>query len=110
MALKVRFLSAFVRKIDISTHYPGGCPVFEERHRLGRTDHDLYSLVAMSATDLEASVQEIADFGLQVDRFFAVADMWHGPIREVPMISFDCRIGEFPPVWFANAVGEVAHG
>jgi hypothetical protein len=108
MALEVRFLSAFVRKADIFTYYPGGCSVFKERHRLGSADSALYSLVAMSATDLEASIMEIADLGFDVERFFAVADMWHGPMREVPMIRFNCRERKFPPSWFASAVEGVS--
>ena len=110
MTLEVRLLSAFVRKVDIAKHYPGGCPEFEQRHVLGNSDTQLYSLVAMSPKDLEASLQDIVSAGFQADQFCAVADMWHGPIQSVPTIQFHCQADTFPPVWFASAAGETAHG
>lgn len=105
MTLEVRLLSAFVRKVDIAKHYPGGCPEFEQRHVLGNSDTQLYSLVAMSPKDLEASLQDIVSAGFQADQFCAVADMWHGPIQSVPTIQFHCQADTFPPVWFASAAG-----
>jgi hypothetical protein len=103
MALEVRFLSAFVRKSDISMHYPGGCPAFEQEQLLGRADSALYSLIAMSAADLEAAVSNVARSGFDVNRFVAVADMWQGPIQSVQGVAFKSRSGAFPPVWFATA-------
>ena len=110
MTLEVRFLSAFVRKVDIAEYYPGGRPAFEQKHRLGRDDGALYSVVAMSTTDLEVSLQDIASAGFQVDHFCAVADMWCGPILEVRTIRFYCHADKFPPAWFAAANGEVSCG
>ena len=104
MTVQVKFVSAFIRRIDVDTHYPGGCAAFEAQHTCAQGDPDLMVLLAMSGQDLEYAVSRIAQSGLDIDRFVAVADMWAGPIKEAKGIRFFSKPGsaEVPvPTWYA---------
>lgn len=104
MTVQVKFVSAFIRRIDVDTHYPGGCAAFEAQHTCAQGDPDLMVLLAMSGQDLEYAVSRIAQSGLDIDRLVAVADMWAGPIKEAKGIRFFSKPGsaEVPvPTWYA---------
>jgi hypothetical protein len=104
MTVQVKFVSAFIRRIDVDTHYPGGCAAFEAQHTCAQGDPDLMVLLAMSGQDLEYAVSRIAQSGLDIDRFVAVADMWAGPIKEAKGIRFFSQPGcaDVPvPAWYA---------
>ena len=104
MTVQVKFVSAFIRRVDVDTHYPGGCAAFEAQHTCGKGDPDLLVLLAMSGQDLEYAVSRIAQSGLDIDRFVAVADMWAGPIKEAKGIRFFSQPGcaDVPvPAWYA---------
>ncbi len=103
MSVSVRFLSALVRKADIATHYPGGCPAFESQNLLGHGDDHLYCALAMSGSDLALTIQAMSEQGLDTSRFVSLADMWHGPLNNVDGIEFDCQADTFPPTWRAYA-------
>jgi hypothetical protein len=109
MTVHVQLLSAFIRKADIAAHYPGGCETFEQQHTLGEGDAYLYRLMSMSSEGLGALLDEIEQDGLDIEQFVAIADMWAGPFKEIPNISFT-RIGEdFPPTWIAASTQEQHH-
>lgn len=104
MTVQVKFVSAFIRRIDVDTHYPGGCAAFEAQHTCAQGDPDLMVLLAMSGQDLEYAVSRIAQSGLDIDRLVAVADMWAGPIKEAKGIRFFSQPGcaDVPvPAWYA---------
>lgn len=104
MTVQVKFVSAFIRRVDVDTHYPGGCAAFEAQHTCAQGDPDLLVLLAMSGQDLEYAVSRIAQSGLDIDRFVAVADMWAGPIKEAKGIRFFSQPGcaDVPvPAWYA---------
>ncbi len=111
MTVPVRFLSAFVRKADIAKHYPGGIATFESEQLLGEGDEALYCALAMSGHDLHLTLTALGQTGFDTDRYVALADMWHGPIKQVSQIEFDYHLDGFPPVWQARAVAsrEVSH-
>lgn len=110
MTVEVKLLSALIRKADVTAHYPGGCAAFEAKHLLGEGDSHLYRLIAMSGHDLESSIEQIAEAGLDADRFVSIADMWGGPFKRVPGIEYVCESESLPPRWFAHASEEVNHG
>jgi hypothetical protein len=104
MTVQVKFVSAFIRRVDVDTHYPGGCAAFEAQHTCAQGDPDLMVLLAMSGQDLEYAVSRIAQSSLDIDRFVAVADMWAGPIKEAKGIRFFSQPGcaDVPvPTWYA---------
>jgi hypothetical protein len=104
MTVQVKLVSAFIPRVDIDTHYPGGCAAFEAQHKCATGDSDLLVLLAMSGQDLEHVVSLIAQHGLDTDRLVAVADMWAGPIKEAKGIRFFSKPGsaEVPvPTWYA---------
>lgn len=109
MTVEVKLLSALIRKVDIAEHYPGGCAAFEANHLLGEGDSHLYRLIAMSGQDLEWSIEQIAQAGLETDRFVSIADMWGGPCKHEPGIEYVCEPDTFPPRWFAHASEESSH-
>jgi hypothetical protein len=39
----------------------------------------------------------------------AIADMWAGPFKEIPNISFTCIGQNFPPTWIAASTQEQNH-
>jgi hypothetical protein len=63
----------------------------------------------MSSEGLGALLDEIEQGGLDIEQFVAIADMWAGPFKEIPNISFT-RIGEdFPATWIAASTQEQNH-
>lgn len=104
MALRLKFISAVIRKADIAAHYPGGCPAFESVHAVSSEDDALYALVSMSGSGIEDQFDALRASGFDADRFVALADMWSGPIRQVPGIAFAAEGDDFPPLWIARAV------
>lgn len=109
MTVEVKLLSALIRKADVAAHYPGGCAAFEANHLLGEGDSHLYRLIAMSGQDLESSIEQIAQAGLDADRFVSIADMWGGPFKRVPGIEYVCETEALLPRWFAHASEEANH-
>lgn len=104
MALQVRLLSAFVRKRYVELHYPGGRQAFERDHLLGAEDPDLYSVVAMSGSEIESCVERIGTQGFDTNRFVAVGDMWVGPLKLAQGIEFYASgATSLPPEWFVKA-------
>lgn len=109
MTVEVKLLSALIRKADVAAHYPGGCAAFEAKHLLGEGDSHLYRFIAMSGQDLEFSIEQIAQAGLDVDRFVSIADMWGGPFKRVPGIEYVCESEAEVPRWFAHASEDTNH-
>ena len=109
MTVHVQLLSAFIRKADIAAHFPGGCETFEQQHTLGEGDEYLYRLVSMSSEGLGALLDELEQGGLDIEQFVAIADMWAGPIKEIPNINFTCIGEDFPPTWIAASTWEHNH-
>ena len=69
----------------------------------------MYRLVSMSSEGLGALLDEIEQGGLDIEQFVAIADMWAGPFKEIPNISFT-RIGDdFLPTWIAADTQEHNH-
>lgn len=109
MTVEVKLLLALIRKADVAAHYPGGCAAFEAKHLLGEGDSHLYRFIAMSGQDLEFSIEQIAQAGLDVDRFVSIADMWGGPFKRVPGIEYVCESEAEVPRWFAHASEDTNH-
>lgn len=104
MALQIRLLSAFVRKRYVELHYPGGCKAFEQAHLLGAEDPDLYSVVAMSGSEVDSLVKRIGASGFDTNRYMAVGDMWVGPLKLAQGIEFfTSGATSLPPEWFVRA-------
>ena len=52
--------------------------------------------------DLESSIEQIAQAGLDADRFVSIADMWGGPFKRVPGIEYVCESEAVATRWFAH--------
>lgn len=109
MTLHVKFFSAFIRKADIATHYPGGCTAFEKQHNVNESDTHLYRLLAMSGADLEFAIDSVRHCGFDCERYVAVADMCLGPLDTIASIIFTNTAEGFPPLWLARAAEEHNH-
>lgn len=99
----------FVRGIYIQLANPGGCETFEQQHALGEGDAYLYRLVSMSSEGLWSLIDEIELGGLDIEKFVAIADMWAGPFKKIPNISFTQIGHDFPPKWIAASIEEPNH-
>ncbi len=110
MTITLKFLSAVVRKEDVEAHYPGGCAAFEHQHLVGSEDDALYALFDMSSGGIDDRIEELRQRGFDVERYVAVGDMWHGPIRQVPGIRLYAKeTGDMFPVWHAVCATEDSH-
>ena len=110
MSISLKFLSAVIRKADIASHYPGGCPAFESRNLTGAEDTNLYLIYAMSGSELSEIVEEIHASGFDTDRFVAIGDMWYGPVRQVSSIRFyPDSLESIPPIWHVECAQEDDH-
>lgn len=103
MSLPVRLMSAFIRTVDIAAHYPGGCDAFKVQHSLGEGSDALFCLISMSGAELESMVNEVDLYGFDTTRYFAIADMFMGPLKTVPYIAFTQTGESMPPMWVATA-------
>lgn len=110
MSIQLKFMSAVVRKTDVKLHYPGGCTAFESEHLLGREDDELYALFSMSGGELGERIDEIKASGFDTDRFVAIGDMWHGPIKQAPCIRFYVEWTDtIPATWQVDYDPEAGH-
>lgn len=109
MTVHVQLLSAFIRKDDISAHYPGGCETFKQQYTISEKDSYLYRLVSMSSEGLGALIDKIEQGGLDIEQFVAIADMWAGPFKKIPNITFTQIGQDFPPTWIAASSQELNH-
>jgi hypothetical protein len=103
-------MTAVVRKIDIAIHYPGGRAAFETNHLLSNEDDTLYAIFTMSGGELGERIDEIHSRGFDADRFVAIGDFWHGPIKEVIGIRFYVEEwGTIPATWHVTSETEFGH-
>ena len=110
MSIQLKFMSAVVRKNVVESHYPGGCAAFESRHMLATEDDELYALFAMSGGELGERIDEIKASGFDADRFVAIGDMWHGPIRQAQGIRFHVEWTEtIQATWYVEFDPEAGH-
>jgi len=110
MTIRLTFLSAIVRKADVEAHYPGGCTAFTYQNLLGGEDEQLYALIDMSSGGICERIEELRLRGFDTERYVAIADMWHGPIREVPGIRlFAKETCDIFPLWHAVCDKEDGH-
>ena len=110
MAINVIFMSAFIRKSDVSAHFPGGCAAFEKQFLLGEGDNNLYCLSSMSGGELDETLDAITATGFDVDAYVAIGDMMHGPIHQVKGIRFiEIPNPDFFSSWRVEADEEACH-
>mgnify|MGYP001766547684 CR=1 FL=1 len=108
MAIPIRFMTAIISKKAIAFHYPGGMPAFRERYcPIPFSDQWLISFCAMSGSDLQLTLDELAQNGLHVGRQVAVADMWAGPFEHARGIKFEAKTDRDGKVqWVAEVADE----
>ncbi len=102
MALRLKFMSAVLRKADVADYYPGGRAAFESRHQAALEDDELYGLVSMNWRDVEDRLDQLYLEGFDPDIFVAVADSGYGPVTEARSIRFAVIDGEPMPCWSAE--------
>lgn len=106
MALRLKFMSAVIRKDDVADYYPDGCAAFETRHPAALEDDALYGLISMSWADLEDCLDQLYLEGFDPDVFVAVADMGLGPVKDARGIRFSVVDDEPFGAWIAEAPNE----
>jgi hypothetical protein len=103
MAVKLRFMSAIIRKDAIAEHFPGGDHAFRKTFQPEIEDEGLYALCSMSSGELEEIVETLRSSGFDTDRHVAIGDMWAGPFHEVSGIVFETEHTDAVfPQWFAR--------
>jgi hypothetical protein len=104
MSVPLRFMTAIVRKDDLSQHFPGGIPAFQDAFAPAIEDESLYALCSMSSGELGEIVEKLASSGFDTDRHVAIGDMWAGPFHEVPGIVFESGSSDNGmPQWSARS-------
>ncbi len=89
MSVRLRFMTALVRKDVLMQHFPGGIPAFQKSFAPAVEDESLYALCSMSSGELGEIIERLASTGFDTERFVAVGDMWGGPFNQVPGIVFE---------------------
>ena len=108
MTIPLRFMCAVITKRAIAFHYPGGMPAFRERYcPIPYEDQWLVAFCAMSGGDLTEITDELTQYGLDVGRQVAIADMWAGPFEHARGIKFEAKTDRDGKVhWVAEADDE----
>lgn len=106
MSLRIRFLTAVLKKSAIRRHYPKASIGFRLDYPEALEDHYLFGLVFMSSEELQETLQRIGDTGLDLIESCTVGDQFIGPIEPHPHFEYQVTgIGSLS-VWHVRLIDD----
>ena len=102
MAIRLRLVTALVRRDAVEADYAGGAEAFRRDYPQAEEDAGLFGLHAMSGGEIEQLLARIAAKGVRIECACAVGDMWAGSLSPCQGITFDALdSGGRVRSWFA---------
>lgn len=106
MSIRLKFLTAAIKKSAVRRHYPGGLSGFRQDFPDAQEDPYLIGICSMSGGELEEILARIDENGLCLNGCSVIGDQLIGPLRQHPHFAFTERPSQPVSEWQVRLIDE----